>query len=220
MDQEFLRQCPLFAGVCEDEAQQMLSCLRPETKRFDKGSVICHAGDPVKAMGLVLRGSVHVENIDLTGNKSILNRIGAGQVFGESYACIPGERMMVSVTAAEDVQIMFLDVGRVLKTCSNACPCHGRLMENLLRIMAKRNLELSRRSLHTAPKSIRGRLVSYLSQQAGIQGSPKFVIPFNRQELADYLEVDRSALSKELGRMRREGILEFHRNEFCLIQKL
>jgi len=218
MDYEFLCQSPLFKGASPDEVQQVVSCLDPERKMYGKGSMIYHAGDSVKAMGLVLSGSVHVESIDLLGNKSILNRISKGQVFGETYACIPEEKMMVGVTAAEDSEILFLNIRKVLKTCPNACPCHGRMVENLLFVMARKNLQLSRRNLHTAPKSIRGRLVSYLSEQAMEQGMARFTVPFNRQELADYLDVDRSALSNELGKMRREGILEVNRNEFCFKQ--
>lgn len=165
-------------------------------------------------------GSVHIESIDMMGNKSILNRIAPGQVFGETYACIPGEKLLIGVTAAEDCQILFLEVGKIFHTCPDTCPCHEKLIRNMLMVMAKKNLELSRRSLHTAPKSIRGRLLSYFSQEMVQQGSSQFMIPFNRQELADYLGVDRSALSNELGKMRKEGIIEVNRNQIHYLERV
>ena len=119
MDYDFLSQSSLFKGASPDEVRKILSCLASERKLYGKGSVIYHAGDSVKAMGVVLSGTVHVESIDLLGNKSILSRISGGQVFGETYACIPEEKMMVSVTAAEDSDILFLDIRKVIKTCSN-----------------------------------------------------------------------------------------------------
>ena len=194
MNYEFLSRTFLFQGTSPEETKHMLSCLKATPQSYAKGSTIWQVGDQVKAMGLVLNGSGHIENIDMTGNKSILNRIAPGQVFGETYACIPGEKLLIGVTAAEDCQILFLEVGKIFHTCPDTCPCHEKLIRNMLMVMAKKNLELSRRSLHTAPKSIRGRLLSYFSQEMVQQGSSRFMIPFNRQELADYLGVDRSVI--------------------------
>ena len=219
MNFEFLSRTFLFQGTSPEETQHMLSCLNAEPKSYPKGSVICQVGDQMKAMGLVLSGSVHIESIDMMGNKTILNRIAPGQVFGETYACIPGEKLLVGVTAAEDCQILFLEVGKIFRTCPDTCPCHEKLIRNMLMVMAKKNLELSRRSLHTAPKSIRGRLISYFSQEMVQQGSSRFIIPFNRQELADYLGVDRSALSNELGKMRKEGMIEVNRNQIHYLEQ-
>ena len=196
MNYEFLSRTFLFQGTSPEETKHMLSCLKATPQSYAKGSTIWQVGDQVKTMGLVLNGSVHIENIDMMGNKSILNRIAPGQVFGETYACIPGEKLLIGVTAAEDCQILFLEVGKIFRTCPDTCPCHEKLIHNMLMVMAKKNLELSRRSLHTAPKSIRGRLLSYFSQEMVQQGSSRFTIPFNRQELADYLGVDRTTYVK------------------------
>lgn len=220
MNYEFLSRTFLFQGTSPEETKHMLSCLKATPQSYAKGSTIWQVGDQVKAMGLVLNGSVHIESIDMTGNKSILNRIAPGQVFGETYACIPGEKLLIGVTAAEDCQILFLEVGKIFRTCPDTCPCHEKLIRNMLMVMAKKNLELSRRSLHTAPKSIRGRLLSYFSQEMVQQGSSRFTIPFNRQELADYLGVDRSALSNELGKMRKEGIIEVNRNQIHYLERV
>lgn len=219
MDYEFLAKTVLFQGVTPDEARQMLQCLQVRVKTFRKDELIFCAGERVEAMGLVLEGSVLIEHDDVWGNRSVLDRAGAGQMFAETYACVPGEKLMVNVRAAERAEILFLDVGRVLHVCSAACGCHSMLIRNLLSVSAQKNLNLSRRILHTSAKTIRGRLLSYLSYQAINAGSREFAIPFNRQQLADYLGVDRSSMSAELGKMQKEGLIRVERNTFFLIRQ-
>ncbi len=216
MDVACLAQTPLFRGSTPEEVASMLACLGAVQRAYQKGAVIYCAGDTVQSMGLILSGSVHIESGDVWGNRSILDQAGPGQVFAETYACLPDEPLMVSVTAAADTQVLFLQTSRVLQTCTSACAHHARLIRNLLAISAQKNLILSRRIFHTSPKTIRGRLLSYLSFQSLRQGSRSFTIPFNRQQLADYLSVDRSALSNELGNMQREGLIAFHKNSFEL----
>lgn len=216
MDYNFLEKTILFRGVSDEEIKEMLVCLGGEVKHYTKGETVYHAGDVVASLGLILSGSVHIENDDFWGNRSILDHVGPGQVFAETYACVSGEPLMVSVTAAEETEILFLNTGRLLQTCSNTCGHHHKLIRNLLAASAQKNLNLSRRIFHTSAKSIRGRLLSYLSYQALRHNSHFFEIPFNRQQLADYLSVDRSALSNELGKMQKEGILTVKKNAFCL----
>ena len=217
MDYHFLSKTILFRGTSPEEVRTMLNCLSAESKQFQRGSVIYHAGDVIHSIGLVLSGSVSIENDDVWGNKSILDKVGPGHVFAETYACVPGEPLMISVVAAEPAEILFLDMSRVLHICSNACDFHSKLIRNLLAISSQKNLNLSRRIFHTSSKSIRGRLLSYLSFQATQHGSRDFEIPFNRQQLADYLSVDRSAMSNELSKMQRDGLLRLERNHFSLI---
>lgn len=217
MDYIFLSKTVLFHGASPEEVETMLSCLHAETKIYQRGNVIYHAGDVIRSMGLVLSGSVSIENDDVWGNKSILDRVHTGQVFAETYACVPGEPLMISVIAAEPAEILFLDTGRVLHLCENACGFHNKLIRNLLSIASQKNLSLSRRIFHTSSKSIRGRLLSYLSYQATQHNSREFDIPFNRQQLADYLSVDRSAMSNELSKMQRDGLLRVDRSHFILI---
>ena len=219
MNLSLLTGSPLFAGCSEAEIKEMLTCLNAQKKTYPKDMVILHAGETVRCIGLVCSGSVHIENDDLWGNKSILDCIQPGQIFAETYACA-GATLMVSAVAAAPTEILLLDVGRMLHTCPNTCGCHARLIENLLAISARKNLTLSRRMFHTSAKSIRGRLISYLSWQAQQKGSCEFDIPFNRQQLADYLSVDRSALSAEIGKMQREGLLVASRSHFRLLQPL
>ena len=216
MDCNFLEKTILFRGISAEEIRTMLDCLEAKEQTYQKGSVIFREGDVTETMGLVLSGSVRIENNDIWGNKSILDSIGAGQVFAETYACVPGEPLMVSAVAAEDCRILMLNARKMLHTCPKTCAHHSKLIRNLLTISSQKNLNLSRRIFHTSSKSIRGRLMSYLSDQASRQGSYEFTIPYNRQQLADYLSVDRSALSNELGKMQREGMLKVKKNHFLL----
>ena len=164
-----------------------------------------------------MEGSVNIIKDDVWGNRKIIENISQGQIFAETYACTPGEALMVDVVAAEPSEALFLEVERVLRTCPNTCSHHSRLVRNLLALSAQKNLNLSRKIFHTSPKTIRGRLLSYLSEQAVRSGGRSFTIPFDRQQLADYLNVERSALSGELGRMQREGLLRTRRNQFELL---
>lgn len=216
MDYHFLANTVLFRGASADEVRTMLSCLNAETRHFQRGQVIYHAGDVIRSIGLVLSGSVSIENDDVWGNKSILEYVRPGQVFAETYACVPGEPMMVSAVAAENSEILFLDTSHVLHVCASACGFHNKMIRNLLAIASQKNLNLSRRIFHTSSKSIRGRLLSYLSHQSLMNGSREFDIPFNRQQLADYLSVDRSAMSNELSKMQRDGLLKVDRCHFTL----
>lgn len=195
----------------------MLHCLWDGQRQFQKGELIYHAGDTVSSLGIVLSGRVLIENSDLWGNTSILDSVGPGQIFAETYACSPGQRLMVNVVAIEASDVLFLSINKVKSVCSQACACHNKLISNLLFISAQKNLNLSRKILHTSAKSIRGRLLSYLSDQAALNGSQEFTILFNRQQLADYLCVDRSALSNELSKMQRDGLLRVDKNHFYLM---
>lgn len=217
MDDAALSRTALFQGSGPEEVGAMLSCLGAQRRRFAKGQAVYRAGDIVTSLGMVLSGRVLIENDDLWGNTTVLDSVGPGQIFAETYACTPGEPMMVNVTAAEDAEVLFLNVERVLRVCPRACAHHGRLLRNLLTLSAQKNLNLSRKIFHTSAKSIRGRLLSYLSDQAMRSGSRRFTIPFDRQQLADYLNVDRSALSNELSKMQREGLLRTRRNYFELL---
>ena len=209
----FISKTALFRGCSEEDITNMAEHLDFRTNKYRKGDVILGAGSIVTDIGLVLSGSVRIEHSDLWGNKSILGITPAGGVFAESYACIPNEPMMVDAVANEDCNILFISVPKLFMPCS-VCKNQNRLIQNLVMISARKNLQLSRRSLHTSPKTIRGRLLSYFSQQVSAQGSSKIVIPFDRQQLADYLNLDRSALSKELGKMKNDGLIEYKKNIF------
>ena len=215
MDIQFIANNQLFYGIPQQEIPSILEQLECKTKNFKKGVTIYHTGDTVQSMGLVLSGSINIESNDIWGNRNILANIRPGQVFAETYACVPNETLMVDVITAEDSQVLWIVMGKALFP-SQTNPYFPVLIKNLLSIMASKNLHLTRKINHTSSKTIRGRLLSYLSFQATKQGKQTFKIPFNRQQLADYLEVDRSALSNELSKMQKEGLLTYHLNQFRL----
>lgn len=203
-----LTQTSLFSGISQADLSNLLSCLAAVERRYSKGAVILAEGEPTQWMGLVLEGRAIISCADVWGKSSILGFAEPGAVFGEAYACVPGEALLISVCAAEETRVLFLNVGKLLTVCGNACPFHARLIRNLLSISAGKTLQLSRRIFHTTPKSIRGRLQSYFSECAKKSGSLTFTLPFNRQQLADYLGVDRSAMSSELSKMQRDGLIQ------------
>lgn len=213
------RRSPLFAGIDEAELTGMLSCLSAVRRACRKGEIIFRRGAVINTVGLVLEGSVHIFKDDFWGMRVIIGEASAGDLFGESYACNQAEALEVDVIAAEDSTVLFLDVRRVLTICSSSCAFHARLVRNLLSVMAQKNLTLTRKIGHMAKRSTREKLLSYLSAESQRAGSASFTIPYNRQQLADYLCVDRSAMSGELSRMRRDELIEFHKNWFHLKER-
>ncbi len=213
-----LKSTQLFRGIEEGDLQTMLRCLGAWETSFRKGETILAEGQATEAIGVVLSGRAIIEHSDLWGTNSVLSNLAPGAVFAETYACIPGETTLIQVTAAEDCTILFLNAGKILTTCSNACVFHSRLIRNLLTVCASKSLQLSERILHTASKSIRGRLLSYFSDCAKKAGSYSFTVPFNRQQMADYLGVDRSTMCNELSKMQREGLIRYERNNFTLAE--
>ena len=211
-----LPEVPLFQGISKEELSTLLPCLDAAERSYKRGQVILSEGEPTQWMGVVLQGLVILSCPDIWGKNTILGSAGPGSVFAEAYACVPGEPLMIRVSAAEDSRVLMLNLQKVLSGCGS-CPCHAQLVRNLLRVCAGKSLQLSRRILHTSPKSIRGRLESYFSECVKKSGSLSFTIPFNRQQLADYLGVDRSAMSSELSRMRREGRILVERNRFTML---
>lgn len=207
---------PLFRGLPPDSANQLSDAGFLRRKTFSRHEVIFRAGSRVQEIGVVVKGSVHIENLDLWGTKSILSSVGAGQAFAETYAFC-GDALMVDAVAAEDCEVLFLHTG-ALSDSRVPAGVRSTLLHNLLAVSMRKNLSLSQRIFCTTPKTVRGRLLTYFSAQAARAGSLEFEIPFNRQQMADYLNLDRSALSKELGKMRDEGLLEFEKNHFILKQ--
>lgn len=210
----------LFRGMDPSDIDEMLGCLLAKECTYKKGEILLPEGSPTEQIGVVLIGRVIIELGDVWGNNSVLSSIGPGGIFAETYACIPGEPLMVNVTAAEDTEALLLNIRRVLEPCSKVCPYHVRLVRNLLALCAGKNLQLSRRVLHTGPKSIRKRLLSYFSECIKRTGSYSFDIPYNRQQLADYLSVERSALSNELSIMQRDGLIRYEKNHFDVMEQI
>lgn len=209
-------QTPLFTGITRQELPALLSCLRGEKKAYAKGEYIFAEGDTASRIGIVLDGGAQVVLDDYDGHRTIVADLAPGDLFAETFACAHLGEMPVSVVAVLPSHVMMIDYARVTATCSIGCEFHTRLIENMLAVLAGKNLRLSSKLRHISCRTIREKLSSYLAEQARQAGSLSFTIPFNRQELADYLAVDRSALSSELGRMQREGLLTFSRSRFTL----
>ena len=208
-------QASVFQGITEEEWLQMGPACSMKCGLYEKGRTIFRQGEPAAEMGVVLSGGVCIESVDLWGDRSILSHVGAGQVFGETYA-LTGGPLPVAAVAAENSQILTINVSGLLKERYASSTWQRKLLGNLVYIFAQKNRALSARIFCTNAKTIRGRLLTYLSAQAVEAGSSAFSIPFDRQELADYLSVDRSALSAVLGALRREGLISFQKNQFTL----
>ena len=211
-----IRSSSLFSGISETELAAMLSCLETREERLPKDTFLLRTGDTAESIGLVLSGSVLVVQEDIWGNRNILSKAGPGQTFAAAYACAPGSLLNVSVLAETPVTAMFLNVKRVLNVCPSACEHHSRIIRNLLGELAEKNLRFGEKLTHMGQRTTRAKLMSYFSAEAQRLGTYEFDIPFSRQQLADYLAVERSGLSLELGKMRSEGLLDFHKSHFIL----
>ena len=216
MDIHLLAGPRLFQGIREHEIEAMLTCLSAEERTYGKDAYIYRAGDVTGRLGVVMEGAVNIIKDDVWGNRKIIENIGGGQIFGETYACLKGEPLMVDVQASERSRILFMDVNRILTTCSSSCDFHNRLIRSLMYVLAGKNLMLTKKMDIITPKSLRERVMVYLSQESVKQGSRTITVPFNRQQMADYLSVDRSALSAELSRMQRDGVISYEKNRFTI----
>ena len=215
---QILNNCLMFAGIQEADLAALLDCVSARQKRYKKNSFIFITGDKIDCLGIVLSGAVHIMREDFWGKRKILARVEPGGMFGEAFVCAGIENMPVSVMAAEETEIVFLNSRRITGPCSSACAFHTRLINNLTLLLAKKNVALVQKLEHITQPNTREKLLSYLSEQARLAGKSKFIIPFNREELADYLSVERSAMSAELSKMNREGIVQYRKNNFELLK--
>lgn len=216
MDAQQLQKTMLFRGLTDSEIAEALQVLEAHEKRYEKGETILNAGSATERMGLVLDGSVTIESNDAWGNRTIISHVERDQVFAETYALLENEPMLVDVTASEVSRVLFLRSGRIQGLTNSLRPWVLKYIANLLTISAHKNLILSGRSFHIAPKTIRGRVMAYLNSVSLQKNSREFDIPFDRQQLADYLNLERSALSKELGKMQRDGLISCRKNHFTI----
>lgn len=212
-----LKRSQLFAGVSEEEIAAMLTCLDARVQTYAKGETVFRQGEHLSCITVLTEGILHIQKEDFWGNRSILQQIGVGEMFGEAYMAPESGAILNDVVAAADSTVLFFDVRRIITTCSAACRFHAMVVQNLFFAISEKNRRLVQKLGYMAKRTTREKLLSYLSDEAGRQNSAEFTIPFNRQELADFLSVDRSAMSAELGKMRDEGILEFEKNKFRLI---
>lgn len=214
---EILKRTHLFSGVGDDEISAMLHCLQAKLRTFKKGDYVFRQGEHIDNITVLVEGKLLVQHNDFWGNRNIINIIQIGEMFGEAYVAPESGALLNDVIAGEDSSIIFFDVKRILTICSTACHFHSIVVQNLFFAISEKNRKLVQKIGHMSKRSTRSKLLSYLSEEAKRHNNSHFTIPFTRQQLADFLCVDRSAMSNELSKMRDEGLLQFDKNEFTLL---
>ena len=214
---EILKRTQLFSGVSDTEISAMLNCLQAKLLTFQKGDYVFREGERIDNITVLVKGKLLVQHDDFWGNRNIVNVIRVGEMFGEAYVAPESGSLLNDVIAEEDSSLIFFDVRRILTVCSTACRFHSMVIQNLFFAISEKNRKLVQKIGHMSKRSTRAKLLSYLSEEAKRQNSSHFTIPFTRQQLADFLCVDRSAMSNELCKMRDEGLLQFAKNQFILL---
>ncbi len=207
----------LFSQIKPEDIRPMLACVGGYTKTFPKGSHLLLSDEPAPSVGLVLSGSVHTLKEDVWGSQSILAVSHAGELFGESFVCAGMTTLSVSFYAPEETLVLYMPFHRVMHSCSNSCQFHHQLTENMMTMVARKNIKLMQKLEIISQKTLRERILTFLSAEAMRSGSRYITISMNRSELADYLCADRSALSRELSNMKKEGLLDYDRSTFSLL---
>ena len=213
---EILKKCPLFEGVSDEEILKMLGCLGARVERFDKRTNILSDGNPVEYIGILISGVAHIVKYDYYGNKNIITTVLPSEMFAEEFACASSDELSITVESCEECEVMLLSCSHVVYTCKRVCSHHQRMIFNLMRAIARKSIVFHRKAEITARRTTRDKLIAYLHEESIRANSNVFDIPYDRQELADYLGVDRSGLSTEIGKMRAEGIIKNKKNHFEL----
>ena len=208
---------PLFDGIGLQNMDAMLGCTGYHIGTYQKGQVIILEEEQIRHVGIVLSGAVDMVKEDVWGNKTLLARMGKNELFGETFACGDDNRSAVTFVAPETARVLFLPFHRMMHTCTNACAFHQKLVENMVRIIANKNRDLMRKVEIVSKKTLREKILTYLSIQSQIQNSRYFEIPLGRSELAAYLCADRTALARELGNMKADGVIDFDKNMFRIL---
>lgn len=211
-----LKNSKLFHGTEESDIYSILNCFQAKVLHYKKGEYIIRHGDIINNIMILLDGCLCIQRDDYWGNRSIVNIVNIGEMFGEAYTAHDSKPILNDVTAIKDSSVIFLNIDKVLNICSSSCQFHSYIIQNLYFAVSEKNQLLVQKLGYMSKRTTREKLISYLSDQAKIQGSNSFTIPMNRQQLADFLSVDRSAMSKELCKMRDEGLIVFNKNKFTL----
>ena len=212
-----LKNTQLFSGASDEDIEAMLGCLQARLCTYKKGEYVLREGERIERLMMLVKGELHIQRDDYWGNRSIISMVGVGEMFGEAYAAPESGPLMNDVLAVEDSAVIFLDIGKLLTVCPNGCKFHAMAVKNLFFAISEKNRKLVRKLGYMSRRTTREKLIAYLSEEAKRQNSGAFSIPFNRQQLADFLSVDRSALSNELCKIRDEGLIEFEKNRFRLL---
>ncbi len=215
---EIIQSNELFKGIDESSLPAVLENLKAVIKHYAKGEYIRMRGEAADFIGIVLEGEIHILQDDYYGSRSITASVGAGSLFAEAFVCARVPQLMVDIAANSDCSVLFLSGAGILESHDVRNSYHDILIRNLLGIVARKNMYLNRKLRYAAQKTTAQKLLAYLNDCAVSAGSNEFVIPFNRQALADYLGVERSAMSTEIGRLVKAGIIETNRNYFKLLK--
>ena len=215
---EVLRKCTIFNQIEDESLVHALGCLKAKKKSYKKGDTVFAEGEKAGYLGIVLKGSVQLIRVDYFGNRSIFASVGQSQLFGEAFACAGVKSLPIDVIAAENTEVLLINAKNISSPCKNACAFHARLILNLLNTVANKNLVLHQKIEITSKRSTREKLMTYLLIEAKKAERATFTIPYDRQELADYLGVERSGLSAEISKLRNENVLECRRSTFTLLK--
>ena len=210
-----LKLMGLFNGIDVAELETMLKCLGAEIRDVNRDEIVLLAGDKPQYVGIVLTGQLHIVREDFDGNHTLIAALTPGEIFAEALCCAGVSESPVTVLSEIDSTVMFLSFSRILHVCNNSCAYHTRLIENMLKLIANKNLQLQSRMEIISLKTIRAKVMRYLESFVPKQGR-HIKIPFNREELAGFLCVERSALSHELSKMKRDGLIDYRKNYFTL----
>lgn len=208
---------PLFKGITEQDMDGMLNCLGASEKKYSKNDVILLAGTKVSSVGLIIEGNAQITREDADGNRAILSELAKADLFAEAYAAANSGEIPITVIATSDCKVIWIPFGKLSMGCSCACGFHQKLIQNMMKVIAEKNIMMTEKMRILSCKTTKEKLITYLSDYSLRTGKSRFKIPFTRNELADFLSVDRSAMSRELGKLRDEGYLKFHKNEFELL---
>ena len=216
-DHDILLKMNLFEGILSQELSAILKCLNAQKSHYKKGEFITVCGGKISSFGVILSGSVQILKDDVTGRQTILSAFGSGETFAEVLVCSGIKKSPVTVLAATEADVLFLNYEHVVRTCTSACAFHSKLIANMLKVLAQKNLVMNSKITYLLIKGMRQKLATYLLEQYKTKGSAEFEIPFTRSELADFLNVDRSAMSRELCRMRDKELITFQKSVFRLL---
>ena len=212
-----IKTSPVFYGMNDEELKGLLECFHARIRRYEKGDMIIRQGDMISNIYLILSGGVNIEKDSYWGRRIIISRLGKNENLALSFVGSKDVEANIDAISVEDTLVLVLSYEKCTSMCRNACTRHKILINNLFQILSKENIELIQKIENVSQKSIRDKLLTYLSNEAQKKHSNSFDIQFNRQDLADYLNVDRSAMSFELSKLQKEGLISYNKNHFELL---
>ncbi len=211
---KLLKRVTIFENIEEGQLSNLLGCLGAKVQVYSKNDIILLVDSKIASVGIILAGSAQIVKEDVMGNRTIMSELSEGDMFGEAFACAGVDKIPVTVLTTTGCEVLFIQFNRIVTTCSSSCSFHTTLIKNMLQLIAQKNILLNNRMDILSQRTTREKLITYLAAIMKKSGKNKFKIPFTRDELADFLCVNRSALSRELSSMREENLLTFHKNEF------